>query len=559
MLTDPSHKYHPFAAPALPGRQWPQRRLDQAPIWLSTDLRDGNQALARPMNAHQKRRFWDQLLACGFKEIEIAFPAASQTDFDFVRELIEQDAIPPDVTIAVITQSRPDLIERSFVALAGARRAIVHLYNATAPAWRRQVFATGRDGVRELAERGTRQIRALAHAHPETEWVFQYSPETFSATEPDFALDICDAVSAIWQPTPEHKMIVNLPATVEMSTPNAYADQIEWMHTRLARRDSLILSVHPHNDRGCAVAAAELAQLAGAERVEGCLFGNGERTGNVDLVTLALNLYTQGVSPGLDFSDLGAIKRLAEELTELPVHPRHPYAGERVHTAFSGSHQDAIRKGLAQRKADAPWDVPYLPIDPADIGYSYQAVIRVNSQSGKGGVGWIMETAHGLTLPGALEREFSQRVQAVAERDGTELDAATLLRVFRQHYLDGDATWDYLGHEQEIDGDRCRLSIRLRRDGREHCHNGHGNGPLDALVAALGLKLDIVDFRQHALAAGSRAPAIAYVQLRDRSGREAFGVAEDGNVERGAIRAVLAGAATLERLAGADAHRAAYA
>jgi len=542
MLKHPASKYLPFKALPLPDRQWPSRGLQHAPTWLSTDLRDGNQALAVPMNSELKLRFFHLLLACGFKEIEVAFPAASQTDFDFVRLLIEQRHIPDDVTIQIITQSRPDLITRSFEALRGARRAIVHLYNATAPAWRQQVFASDCAGVLALAERGAEQIREQTQRQTDTEWVFQYSPETFSATEADFSLAVCDAVSAIWQPTPQDKMIINLPNTVELSTPNHYADQIERMHRHLARRDSLILSVHPHNDRGSAVAAAELAQLAGAERVEGCLFGNGERTGNVDLLTLALNLYTQGVAPGLDFSDIDAVRAQVEEFLGLPVHPRHPYAGELVYTAFSGSHQDAIRKGMAYHQEDTPWNVPYLPMDPADVGRSYQALIRVNSQSGKGGISWLLEQDYELQLPRALQQEFSQQVQLETDRRGNELDSAALYQLFAERYLHATGARQYIEHRQQTLADGTRLQIALRQNGVIHEDQGQGNGPLDALLQALQLPCAILDYHEHALGPGSAASAICYLQLQHADGRRAFGVAQDDSLERAALKALLAGA-----------------
>lgn len=548
MLPQPSHKYPAFHPVSLPQRQWPNRTLQHAPQWLSTDLRDGNQALPTPMGSAEKLRYFQMLLRCGFKEIEVAFPAASQTDFDFVRLLIDDGHIPDDVSIQVITQSRPDLIARTFAAVAGAPRVIVHLYNAIAPAWREQVFALDRTGVRQLAERGTAQIKALAQQHPQTHWQFQYSPETFSATEPDFALEVCDAVSAIWQPTPSHQMIINLPATVEMSTPNTYADQIEWMHTRLARRDSLILSVHPHNDRGTAVAATELALLAGAQRVEGCLFGHGERTGNVDLLTLALNLYTQGVAPQLDFSDIDAIRAEVESSIGLPVHPRHPYAGELVYTAFSGSHQDAIRKGLAWRQAnpDSAWQVPYLPLDPADVGRSYEAIIRVNSQSGKGGISWLLEQQHGLQLPRALQIEFSRHVQQQTDTQGTEINADSLLQLFHQHYLHGDGRWHYCSHQQDEGADGTVLHITLDHDGQTQQRHGQGNGPLHALIDALEQPIEVLDYHQHALGSGSNASAICYVQLQDRHGTTAFGVARDSNLQRAALKAVIAGINTLQ-------------
>jgi 2-isopropylmalate synthase len=440
MLSQPRTKYRPFPPVQLSSRTWPDRVIDKPPIWMSTDLRDGNQSLKDPMDIDRKLHMFKRLVAIGFKEIEVAFPAASQTDFDFVRLLIEEGHIPDDVTIEVITQSREDLIRRTIDSLRGAKRAIVHLYNAIAPTFRRTVFGMSREEVREIALSGTRLIRKLTDERPETEWVFQYSPETFSMAELDFAKNVCDAVSATWKPTPQRKMIINLPSTVECSTPNVFADQIEWMHRKLERRDSIILSVHPHNDRGTAVAAAEMAIMAGAERVEGCLFGNGERTGNVDVVTLALTLYTQGVHPGLDFSDIDAIKRCVEECNQLPVHPRHPYAGDLVYTAFSGSHQDAIRKGFARQQPDAIWEVPYLPIDPADVGRSYEAVIRVNSQSGKGGSAWLLEQRYGIVMSRQQQVEFSRAVQHEADASGKELSASDIFRIFQREY--GDAVID---------------------------------------------------------------------------------------------------------------------
>ncbi|MDF3037090.1 MAG: leuA2, partial [Paucimonas sp.] len=446
MLSEPAKKYRPFNTIHLHDRTWPERVISTPPIWMSTDLRDGNQALIEPMNAERKLRLFKQAVKVGLKEIEVAFPAASQTDFDFVRMLIEKKHVPEDVTIEVLTQAREDLICRTIDSLQGAHRAIVHLYNAVAPSFRRIVFNMSREEVIGIAVSGTRLIKTLTQARPETEWVFQYSPEVFSSTELEFAKEVCDAVSAEWEPTPERRMIINLPATIESSTPNVYADQIEWMHRHLARRESIILSVHPHNDRGTAVAAAELAVMAGADRVEGCLFGNGERTGNVDLVTLALNLYTQGVHPGLDFSDIDEVRACIEQCTQLPVHPRHPYAGELVFTAFSGSHQDAIRKGFACQKSGAIWEVPYLPIDPVDLGRSYDAVIRVNSQSGKGGIAYLMEKEHGLRLPRRLQIEFSRVVQQVTDESGKEMDGASLMSIFSSEYLERQSPYRYCSH-----------------------------------------------------------------------------------------------------------------
>lgn len=434
MLNNPSRKYSRPAAIHLPDRQWPSRELTSPPIWMSTDLRDGNQSLLEPMSVATKLTFFKKLVEIGFKEIEVAFPSASDTDFNFVRTLIEQAHIPDDVTIEVLTQAREHLIRRSFESLYGAKRAIVHLYSATSPVWRETVFRASRAETREMAVKHARLMKDIAAEHPETEWIFQYSPETFSTTELDFALEVCDAVADVWEARPDKKIIINLPATVEVSSPNRYADQIEWMHRHLARRDGIILSVHPHNDRGTAVAAAELALLAGADRVEGCLFGNGERTGNVDLVTLAMNFYSQGIHPNLDFSAIDQIADMVSEATRIPLHPRHPYAGELVYTAFSGSHQDAIRKGFAVQKADEEWKVPYLPIDPADVGRSYEAVIRVNSQSGKGGIAHILENHYGVNLAPAEWAAFSQTVQKIADETGEELSAEHLWEIYCRTY-----------------------------------------------------------------------------------------------------------------------------
>lgn len=435
MLTAPAQKYRPAQTVDMADRTWPSKTIATAPIWMSTDLRDGNQALFEPMDQATKLKLFKTLVDVGFKEIEVAFPAASQTDFDFVRQLIEEGHIPSDVTIEVITQAREDLIRRTFEALRGAPKAIVHLYNATAPAWREVVFGMTQAQVKALAVDHAALIGQLAAEQPGTDWTFQYSPETFSTTELDFALDVCNAVIETWQPTPNRPVIINLPATVEASTPNVYADQIEWMHRRLSHRDAVILSVHPHNDRGTAVAAAELAVMAGAQRVEGCLFGNGERTGNVDIVTLAMNLYSQGVHPGLDFSDMSGVARMVEQCTSIPVHPRHPYAGDLVFTAFSGSHQDAIRKGMAAQQANAVWSVPYLPIDPRDIGCSYEAIVRVNSQSGKGGIAYVLESTYGWHIPREVQIEFSQIVQKVADTTGRELSAPVLADLYKTHYM----------------------------------------------------------------------------------------------------------------------------
>lgn len=542
MLANPATKYRPFAPVALVNRTWPDKVITTPPIWMSTDLRDGNQALIEPMSPAKKMQFFDMLIKTGLKEIEVGFPSASQTDFDFVRMLIEEDRIPEDVTIIVLTQSREELIRRTVESVRGARRAIVHLYNSTAPAFRRVVFNLPREEIREIAVSGARLVRHLVGDMPETEWGFEYTPESFSQTELDFAKDVCDAVSAVWEPTPQRKMIINLPATVESSTPNLYADQVEWMHRNLERRDAIILSVHPHNDRGTAVAAAELAVMAGAQRVEGCLFGNGERTGNVDLVTLALNLYTQGVHPGLDFSDIDAVRKCVEECNQLPVHPRHPYVGDLVYTAFSGSHQDAIKKGFAQQKPGEIWDVPYLPIDPADLGRSYDAVIRVNSQSGKGGMSYLLEQEHGLALPRRLQIEFSRVVQAAADTTGKEVTAEEIYRIFRAEYLERRTPYAYLSHRMSEDTRQAcpvQITVAMEQDGVGREQTGAGNGPIDAFVAALGLDVRVMDYHEHAIGAGANAQAASYVELRIGDGPTMFGVGIDANIVTASFKAVM--------------------
>ncbi len=542
MIANPAAKYRAFPAIDLPDRQWPGKTITAPPIWMSTDLRDGNQALIEPMSTEKKLRFFDMLVKIGFKEIEVGFPSASQTDFDFVRTLIEENRIPDDVTIIVLTQARDELIRRTVESAVGARRAIVHLYNSVAPVFRRVVFNMTREEITAIAVNGTKLVRELVAFHPQTDWGFEYSPESFSTTELDFSLHICDAVSAVWQPTCERKMIFNLPSTVECSTPNIYADQIEWMSRKLARRDAIVLSVHPHNDRGTAVASAELAVLAGADRVEGCLFGNGERTGNVDLVTLAMNLYTQGVHPGLDFADIDAVRQLVEQCNELPVHPRHPYAGDLVFTAFSGSHQDAIKKGFAQQKADAIWEVPYLPIDPADLGRSYDAVIRVNSQSGKGGMAYLLEKEYGLALPRRLQIELSRAVQKVADASGREISAAGIHDIFSSEYLEQLAPYAYSGHKMVEDtssAEPVQIDITLVFDGRTQRLQGGGNGPIDAFVDALGLDIKLMDYHEHSIGSGADARAACYVELRLADGPTVFGAGIDSNIVTASFKAVL--------------------
>jgi len=541
MLQNPAAKYRPFPAVGLTSRTWPDRIITQAPIWMSTDLRDGNQSLIEPMSPERKLRFFEMLVHIGLKQIEVAFPSASQADFDFVRKLIDENRIPDDVTIEVLTPSREDLIRRTIDSVRGAKRVIVHLYNAISPSFRRIVFGMSREEVQAIAENGTRLIKQLTRDMPETEWTFQYSPETFSMAELDFSKKVCDAVSAIWGPTPANKMIINLPSTVECSTPNVYADQIEWMHKRLARRDSIILSVHPHNDRGTAVASAELAVMAGADRIEGCLFGNGERTGNVDLVTLAMNLYSQGVSPGLDFSDIDAVRQCVEECNQIPVHPRHPYVGDLVFTAFSGSHQDAIKKGFAQQKTDAKWEVPYLPIDPADVGRSYDAVIRVNSQSGKGGIAYLLEQEYGLALPRRLQIEFSRAVQKMTDQTGKEFSAANIHSLFCTEYFATQEPYQYINHTMNDAGDRTSVtvSVEVMENGKPVTRHGKGNGPIDAFVQALGLDIRLMDFHEHAIGSGANAQAASYIELRLNNGPTGFGAGVDTNIVKASFKAII--------------------
>ncbi|MFT3940432.1 2-isopropylmalate synthase [Rhodopseudomonas sp.] len=547
MLKNPETKYRPFVTPVgLPDRQWPSRRLTSAPRWLSTDLRDGNQSLANPMGVERKQRFYDMLIAIGFKEIEVAFPSASQTEFDFVRSLITDDRIPDDVTIQVLTQSRTDLIARTFESLEGAQRAIVHLYNATAPLFRRVVFGMERRDVVDLAITGVTAMLDESLKRPGTDWTFEYSPETFCFTEPDFALEICERVLDVWQPTPERPAILNLPATVEVAIPNVYADQIEWFCRQISRRESVVISLHPHNDRGTGVAAAELGLLAGADRVEGCLFGNGERTGNVDLVTLALNLYTQGIDPGLSFPAMREVVSTVEHCTELPVPPRHPYAGELVHTAFSGSHQDAIRKGFAAhaQRNDGLWEMPYLPIDPADIGETYEAVIRVNSQSGKGGVAWVLEQDKGLKLPKRMQADFSTHVQKLADDLGRELNTSDIWQCFAGCYLQRPADRFVLVDYKETGPVGQRTFIgRIAIDGEVRSLSGRGNGLVSGVVAALqdagGPVLDVADYQEHAIGSGATAQAAAYVECRTSDGRTVFGTGIDPDVATASVRALL--------------------
>ncbi len=543
-----THRYRPFPAVVLPDRRWPSRTIERAPAWCSVDLRDGNQALVEPMGPDRKRRMFELLVRLGFREIEVGFPSASQPDFDFVRELIERDRIPPGVTIQVLTQARDDLIARTFEAIAGAPRAIVHVYNATSPLFRRVVFGLDRAGVVDVALRAVREIKRRAEgiaAH--TQVRLEYSPETFSATELEFSAEICDAVLAAWGATPDDPVVINLPATVEASTPNVYADQIESLGRRLRRRASAILSVHPHNDRGTAVAAAELALMAGAERVEGTLFGNGERTGNVDLVTLALNLFSQGVDPGLDLSRVPEIVRVVEECNRLPIHPRHPYGGELVFTAFSGSHQDAIKKGFAAHRASGGehWEVPYLTVDPKDLGRTYDAVVRVNSQSGKGGVAYVLGAEHGLELPRGLQVDFSRVIQARAESSGGEIAPAEIRAAFDEAYVRTGPLRiaEYTIRDDGAGRAACAIDATLTGGAAPRTVCGEGSGAIDAFVDALArafaLELDVRDFHEHALRAGSGAAAVAYIQLA-AGGEVRWGAGIDANAVTASLSAVLA-------------------
>jgi 2-isopropylmalate synthase len=552
-------KYRAFEAIDLPDRQWPSRTITSAPVWCSVDLRDGNQALVNPMDGERKLRMFTTLVEMGFKEIEVGFPSASQTDFDFVRRLIEGDLVPDDVTIQVLTQSRDQLIERTYESIQGARRAIVHLYNSTSELQRRVVFRADRAGIVDIAVSGARLVRDLAEQTTGTEIVYQYSPESFTGTEMDFAVEVCDAVAEVWQPTPGRKMIVNLPATVEMSTANIYADQIEWFGRNVKNRESLIVSLHPHNDRGTGVAAAELGVMAGAERIEGTLFGNGERTGNVDVVTLALNMFSQGVDPRLDLSDVDHLREVAEHCNELPVHPRHPYAGDLVYTAFSGSHQDAIKKGMAAMEGSNTglWEVPYLPIDPKDVGRSYEAIVRVNSQSGKGGVAYILQAEHGLELPRELQVEFSRSVQDATDASGTEISSAGIWELFQAQYLASDEPLQVVEHWTVPDthsAEQRRLTATVLLEGEERTINGRGNGPIDAFVNALkadcGFDLRVKDYHEHAIGHGADASAAAYVEVSTPSGESLFGVGMHPNIVMASLRAVASAANRLRARGG---------
>jgi len=512
---------------------------------MSTDLRDGNQALIEPMSVSQKLRFFHQLVRIGFKEIEVGFPSASQTDFDFVRLLIDEDHIPDDVIIIGLTQSRPELIKRTVEALAGAKNAMVHLYNACAPAFRRIVFNMSPAEVQDIAVQGTRLVKAEMAKHPETNWFYQYSPEVFSTTEPEIALAVSNAVIKEWQPSPEKRMVLNLPATIEATTPNLYADQIEYMHKNIDQRDSVVISLHPHNDRGTAVAAAELGLMAGADRIEGCLFGNGERTGNVCLVTLALNLYTQGIHPGLDFSDIDEVRRCAEECNQLPVHPRHPYAGDLVFTAFSGSHQDAIKKGFDQHDPEGIWEIPYLPIDPADVGRNYDAVIRVNSQSGKGGVSYLLEQEHGLVLPRRLQIEFSRAIKDYTDTTGKEVTPEMVYDIFTDEYLETQGPWKLITHtltskpQSDDDSQRVSIEIIVQKNGSEEKRTGQGQGALAAFIDAIGIPIRVLDYNEHAIGTGTDTQAATYIEARIDDQPSGFGVGIHHDILTSSFKAIL--------------------
>jgi 2-isopropylmalate synthase len=549
-MDNPVNKYKAFKPIELKDRQWPSKVIHKAPTWCSVDLRDGNQALIEPMGAERKDRMFSLLCKLGFKEIEIGFPAASQTDFDFTRSLIEEKKIPSDVNIQVLTQSRDELIEKTFESLKGIPRAIVHFYNSTSTLQRKVVFNEDKEGIKDIAVNGAKKIKELALANPETDWSFEYSPESFTGTELDYAAEVCDAVVDILKDVSKNKIIINLPATVEMATPNTYGDQIEWMNNNLSNRENISLSLHPHNDRGTAVAATEFGLMAGADRVEGTLFGNGERTGNVDIVTLALNMLTQGVDPMLDFSNINSVMREVEYCNQLPVHPRHPYAGDLVFTAFSGSHQDAIKKGFQAMKQsnDPQWAVPYLPIDPADLGRNYEAVVRINSQSGKGGVAFLLEKDHGVSLPRRLQISMSQKIQKIADETGKEISSPEIWKIFEENFLKPQNNFAYQGHTSSTKDDINELEVKMILDSKEVIITGKGNGPIDSFVNGLskelGINIKISDYHQSAISSGSDAQAAAYVEL-EQDGETRWGVGINPNTTRASFEAIIVGLSKL--------------
>ena len=551
IINDSASKYRGFKPIDLSDRSWPTKTIEKSPIWCSVDLRDGNQALIEPMGEEKKLRMFKLLLDIGFKEIEVGFPSASQTDFDFVRKIIEDNLIPTDVTIQALTQARPELIQRTFEALKGANKAVVHVYNSTSTLQRKVVFRSDEDGIKKIATDGAKWVKEHAEKYNETDWTFEYSPESFTGTELPYAVEVCNAVNEVWNPTKDNKTIINLPATVEMSSPNIYADQIEWMCRNLDNRENIIVSLHPHNDRGTAVAATELGVMAGADRIEGTLFGNGERTGNVDLVTLALNMLTQGIDPHLDFSNINPIMREAEYCNQLPVHPRHPYAGDLVFTAFSGSHQDAIKKGLAELRNtnNETWEVPYLPIDPKDVGRSYEAVIRINSQSGKGGVAYLLEKDHGLSMPRRLQIEFSQVIQKITDETGKEISPSDIWDNFQRTYLKDTGYYQFVEHHinssSNKDGSQSdKINIVLNCDSKEITIEGSGNGPIDAMIDAIkksfNLDIKISDYHQHAISSGSDAQAVAYSELL-LEGESVWGVGMHQNTVIAGLLSVISG------------------
>ncbi|MDA1036724.1 MAG: 2-isopropylmalate synthase [Proteobacteria bacterium] len=549
-MDNPVNKYKAFKPIDLKDRQWPSKVIHRAPTWCSVDLRDGNQALIEPMGAERKDRMFSLLCELGFKEIEIGFPAASQTDFDFTRSLIEEKKIPSDVNIQVLTQSRDELIEKTFESLKGIPRAIVHFYNSTSTLQRKVVFKQDKEGIKDIAVNGAKKIKELALANPETDWSFEYSPESFTGTELDYAAEVCDAVVDILKDVTKNKIIINLPATVEMATPNTYGDQIEWMNNNLTNRKNISLSLHPHNDRGTAVAATEFGLMAGADRVEGTLFGNGERTGNVDIVTLALNMLTQGVDPMLDFSNINSVMREVEYCNQLPVHPRHPYAGDLVFTAFSGSHQDAIKKGFQAMKQsnDPQWAVPYLPIDPADLGRNYEAVVRINSQSGKGGVAFLLEKDHGVLLPRRLQISMSQKIQKIADESGKEISSSEIWKIFEENFLKPQNNFAYQSHTSSTKDDINELEVKMILDSKEVIITGKGNGPIDSFVNGLskelGINIKISDYHQSAISSGSDAQAAAYIEL-EQDGETRWGVGINPNTTRASFEAIIVGLSKL--------------